>query len=35
MAVSIAIPKLGLGTEPLTLVEWKAKEDNWIDQGRN
>ncbi|MBA7671829.1 Dihydrolipoyllysine-residue acetyltransferase component of pyruvate dehydrogenase complex [subsurface metagenome] len=33
MAVSIAIPKLGWGTEPLTLVEWKAKEGNWIEQG--
>ena len=33
MAVSIAIPKLGWGTEPLRLVEWKAKEGNWIEQG--
>jgi len=33
MAVSIAIPKLGWGTEPLKLVEWKAKEGNWIEQG--
>jgi len=33
MAVSIAIPKLGWGTEPLTLVEWKAKEGDQIEQG--
>jgi len=33
MVVSIAIPKLGWGTEPLRLVEWKAKEGNWIEQG--
>jgi pyruvate dehydrogenase E2 component (dihydrolipoamide acetyltransferase)/2-oxoglutarate dehydrogenase E2 component (dihydrolipoamide succinyltransferase) len=33
MAVSIAIPKLGMSTEPLTLVEWKAKEGDWIEQG--
>lgn len=33
MAVSIAIPKLGWGTEPLKLVEWKTKEGNWIEQG--
>ena len=33
MAVFITIPKLGWGTEPLTLVEWKAKEGNWIEQG--
>jgi pyruvate dehydrogenase E2 component (dihydrolipoamide acetyltransferase)/2-oxoglutarate dehydrogenase E2 component (dihydrolipoamide succinyltransferase) len=33
MAVSIAIPKLGWGTEPLKLVEWKAREGNWIEQG--
>ena len=33
MAVSIAIPKLGWGTEPLRLVEWKAKEGSWIEQG--
>lgn len=33
MAVPIAIPKLGWGTEPLTLVEWKTGEGNWIEQG--
>jgi len=33
MVVSIAVPKLGWGTEPLKLVEWKAKEGNWIEQG--
>ena len=33
MAVSVAVPKLGWGTEPLKLVEWKVKEGNWIEQG--
>lgn len=33
MVVSIAIPKLGMSTEPLTLVEWKAKEGDWVEQG--
>jgi len=27
------IPKLGMSTAPLTLVEWKAKEGDWIEQG--
>ncbi len=33
MAVSIAVPKLGWGTEPLRLVEWKAQEGSWIEAG--
>ncbi len=33
MAISIAVPKIGWGTEPLKLVEWKAKEGNRIEQG--
>ena len=33
MAVSVGVPKLGWGTEPLKLVEWKAKEGDWIEQG--
>jgi len=33
MAVSITAPKLGWSTEPLTLVEWKAKEGDRIEQG--
>jgi len=33
MAVNVAIPKLGWGTEPLKLVEWKAREGDWIKQG--
>ncbi len=32
MAVPIAAPKLGWGTEPLTLVEWKAKEGEWLEK---
>ena len=33
MAAKILIPKLGMSTAPLTLVEWKAKEGDWIEQG--
>ena len=33
MAVSIALPKLGWGTEPITLVEWKAREGDRVEQG--
>ncbi|MCK5645071.1 MAG: lipoyl domain-containing protein [Gammaproteobacteria bacterium] len=33
MAAKILVPKLGQSTEPLTLVEWKAKEGDWIEQG--
>ena len=33
MATYIAIPRLGMGEEPATIVEWKAKEGNWIEQG--
>ena len=33
MAVQILMPKLGMSTAPLTLVEWKAKEGEWIEQG--
>ena len=32
MAVPIAVPKMGWGTEPIILVEWKAKEGDWIEQ---
>jgi len=33
VAAKILVPKLGISTEPLTLVEWKAKEGDWIEQG--
>jgi len=33
MAVPIIAPKLGWSTDPLTLVEWKTKEGNRIEQG--
>ena len=33
MAAQIVAPKLGMSTAPLTLVEWKAKEGDWIEQG--
>ena len=33
MAVQILMPKLGMSTAPLTLVEWKAKEGESVEQG--
>ena len=33
MAVQILMPKLGMSTAPLTLVEWKAKEGEPVEQG--
>ena len=33
MAAQIIVPKLGMSTAPLTLVEWKAKEGDWVEQG--
>ena len=33
MAVQILMPKLGMSTAPLTLIEWKAKEGEQIEQG--
>jgi pyruvate dehydrogenase E2 component (dihydrolipoamide acetyltransferase)/2-oxoglutarate dehydrogenase E2 component (dihydrolipoamide succinyltransferase) len=33
MAAKILMPKLGMSTAPLTLVEWKAKEGERIEQG--
>jgi len=33
MTSQILVPKLGMGTAPLTLVEWKAKEGDWVEQG--
>ncbi|GAI12358.1 unnamed protein product, partial [marine sediment metagenome] len=33
MVAKILIPKLGMSTAPLTVVEWKAKEGDWIEQG--
>ncbi len=32
MAVPVAVAKVGWGTEPLTLVEWKAKEGEWVER---
>jgi pyruvate/2-oxoglutarate dehydrogenase complex dihydrolipoamide acyltransferase (E2) component len=32
MAVKILMPKLGMSTAPLTLVEWKAKEGESVEQ---
>jgi len=33
MAVQILMPKLGMSTAPLTLVEWKAKEGEAVEKG--
>ena len=33
MAVQILMPKLGMSTAPLTLVEWEAKEGDRIERG--
>lgn len=33
MAAYIAIPKLGQTASEATLVEWKAKEGDWVEQG--
>ena len=33
MATKILMPKLGMSTAPLTLVEWKAKEGDRVEKG--
>lgn len=33
MATKISMPKLGMSTAPLTLVEWKAKEGDRVEKG--
>ena len=33
MLVEIVVPKIGMSTKPLTIVEWKAKEGEWIEKG--
>ena len=33
MATEIVVPKLGMGTEPLLVVEWSAKEGELIEKG--
>ena len=33
MATPIVIPKLGLTTDDATIVEWKAKEGDWVERG--
>lgn len=33
MATYVKMPKLGMGIEKATLVEWKAKEGDWVEQG--
>ncbi len=33
MVAQIIVPKLGVSTEPLQLVEWKVKEGDWVETG--
>ena len=33
MATKVIVPKLGMSTEPITLVEWKAKEGDKVEKG--
>ena len=33
MASKVIVPKLGMSTEPITLVEWKAKEGDRVEKG--
>ena len=33
MATQIVVPKLGLTTDDATIVEWKAKEGDWVERG--
>jgi len=34
MASKITVPKLGMGTAPVTLVEWVVREGEWVDKGQ-
>ncbi len=34
MAVPVTVSKIGWGTEPLDIVEWKVKEGEWVEKGR-
>jgi pyruvate dehydrogenase E2 component (dihydrolipoamide acetyltransferase) len=34
MATKITVPKLGMGTAPITLVQWCAKEGEWVEKGK-
>ena len=34
MAKKVTVPKLGMGTAPITLVEWCAKEGEWVEKGK-
>jgi pyruvate dehydrogenase E2 component (dihydrolipoamide acetyltransferase) len=33
MALQIVVPKLGLTTDNVNIVEWKAKEGEWVEKG--
>jgi pyruvate dehydrogenase E2 component (dihydrolipoamide acetyltransferase) len=33
MATDVIAPKLGMSTEPITLIEWKAKEGDRVEKG--
>lgn len=34
MATKITVPKLGMGTAPITLVEWCVKEGEWVEKDK-
>jgi len=34
MAKKVTVPKLGMGTAPITLVEWLVKEGDWVEKGK-
>jgi pyruvate dehydrogenase E2 component (dihydrolipoamide acetyltransferase) len=34
MAKKVTVPKLGMGTAPITLVEWCVKEGEWVEKGK-
>jgi len=33
VATKVIVPKLGMSTEPITLVEWKAQEGDQVEKG--
>lgn len=33
MLVDITVPKIGMSIKPLTIVEWKTKESEWVEKG--
>ena len=33
MPIKVTVPKIGTSMAPLALVEWQAKEGDWVDKG--